>query len=385
MGASRDRAIHTVRGLCVLSMVTGHLAYGTWLSGVFHPVPHVDGAGGFVLVSGLLVGVVQRSTMSRRGEAVGYKKLLRRTGVVWTGHICVCALALVVGTLDRAREDLPSVVGEGGWALTAARVATLQVNPPSVSVLSLYVCAMLASLPLLGLLRRGRWITASTYVLVVYAVGVGAPALSYLRQHEGVRGGWAIAAWFGLFGFGVLVGWIWRNPKTQAVLRSSSALCAGVALSIAGPVLAGQLPSTGPSIRILDKQNFGPGNFLITVVVIITTWRLIDLACRATAVRRLLGPVALLGTRSLDCYLILALPVVIHPSLSVPTATETFTLQEFVVVVATLLACWSWARLRQQRSMLSAGEPGALTAGASPVPPERCTSPAAPRSDHGSG
>lgn len=339
----RDSAIDTVRGLCVLSMVTGHLALGSWLSSLAHPVPFVDGATGFVLLSGLLVGMVQRSTMRGAGERAGYARLLRRTRVVYAGHLAIVVVALVAGAVDAARTDLPTPAGEGGWPLALLRAAALQVNPPLASVLSMYVLVMLAAVPLLGLLHRGRPVLAAGYALVVYAAGVARPAWSQLVQQEGARGGWSVAAWFGLFAVGALIGWHWRGERLQRLVRTRRALAAGLALAAAGVALATSLPTTGPSIRVLDKDAFGPGRLLLAVVVVFVLWRAAELALRARSTRSLLRPVATIGSRSLDCYLILAAVALLGPSVQPHDPAGP---AGPALATATVGACWAWASVR---------------------------------------
>src|SRR4051812_42249003 len=55
----RNRAIDMLRGLCIVSMTTAHLAAGSWPWQVFHVAVLVDGAVGFVLLSGIVLGITQ--------------------------------------------------------------------------------------------------------------------------------------------------------------------------------------------------------------------------------------------------------------------------------------------------------------------------------------
>lgn len=61
-------------------MIASHLAAGSFLDKVSHPSVWVDGASGFVLFSGILIGIVQRSTRRRHGTAAGVRKLGKRMG-----------------------------------------------------------------------------------------------------------------------------------------------------------------------------------------------------------------------------------------------------------------------------------------------------------------
>ena len=57
---SRISGLDRVRGLCVVSMVIGHFTGGSVLSKAIHVPLWVDGAMGFVLVSGIVLGIVRR-------------------------------------------------------------------------------------------------------------------------------------------------------------------------------------------------------------------------------------------------------------------------------------------------------------------------------------
>ena len=61
----RDRAIDLLRGLCIVSMTTAHLAAGSWPWRVFHIGTFIDGAVGFVFLSGLVLGITQSGTIER--------------------------------------------------------------------------------------------------------------------------------------------------------------------------------------------------------------------------------------------------------------------------------------------------------------------------------
>ena len=56
----RDIAIDLVRCFCVISMTVGHIASSWPLTLATHPVLYSSGASGFVMLSGLVLGKVQR-------------------------------------------------------------------------------------------------------------------------------------------------------------------------------------------------------------------------------------------------------------------------------------------------------------------------------------
>ena len=70
--ARRDPTIDVIRGICIASMVIGHSANGSLLYHLTHGAIWIDAATGFVLLAGLVIGVVQSRTASL---LAGLKKL----------------------------------------------------------------------------------------------------------------------------------------------------------------------------------------------------------------------------------------------------------------------------------------------------------------------
>ncbi|MCZ2822762.1 OpgC domain-containing protein [Modestobacter sp. VKM Ac-2977] len=344
-GASgRDTAIDSLRGLCIVAMVVAHLAKGSWLDQAAHPLPGVDGASGFFLLSGLLVGLVQRATIERHGESAGRRKLLRRVGLLYLAHLAISGLALTVVAFDSTRAaELPSVAGEGGWALALLRAVTLQINPAYVSVLSVYVVVMLAVLPLLWALHRGRWALGAGYAVIVYGIGIASPGLTEMAQRGGDRGGWSYGAWFGVFAVGATIGWSWRRPGVQSAVRSRRALVIGTAAMAVGTVVAVLMTSTGIAVRVIEKETFGPGRILLALAVFFVLWRAVTAVQRVPAVRTAIRPLTDVGQFSLDSYLILSIAVLVVPSLGDHDQSSA---TGVLVAVLVLACCVGWARGR---------------------------------------
>lgn len=341
----RDLAIDAVRGICIVSMVAAHLAKGSRFDDAMHPLEWVDGASGFVLLSGLLIGLVQHSTMDRQGERAGYLKLAKRVRLIYLGHLLIAAAALAVGTLDADRTaGMPSVQGEGGWGIAVLRALTLQINPAYASVLSLYVVVMVASVPLLWLLRRRQWALGGGYVLAIYVTSLIWSVWTQLPQRAGEPGGWSYGTWFGLFAVGVGIGWAWRHPTVQRAVSSRAGLALGVAAAAGGTVTAVVLSQHDVGIRVLDKEVLGPGRIALAVAVYYVVWQAVGWVTShwATVVR----PLSLLGTRSLDSYMILSVLVIVVPSVS---AHEQASRTGTVVAGSVVLLCLLWAHLRGRR------------------------------------
>ena len=136
--SGRDRAIDVLRGLCIISMTTAHLAAGSWPWRIFHLGTFVDGAVGFVFLSGVVLGITQRRAIERAGLLAGQRKLLRRIVVIYCANIGLCLLAFGMVAIDPVRESTyPSVESLGGPLPAAAASLSLRFSPVSYTHLTL--------------------------------------------------------------------------------------------------------------------------------------------------------------------------------------------------------------------------------------------------------
>ncbi|MCZ2822749.1 OpgC domain-containing protein [Modestobacter sp. VKM Ac-2977] len=337
----RDLSLDLIRGLCVVSMTASHLAHHSVFDRATHPSPWVDGASGFVLVSGVLVGVVQRRLGDRGDTAAAREKLLRRVWVIYLGHVLLAALALGLAAADpEGAERLPHPDDQGGWVAALAAAVTLRVNPPNASILGLYVIVMLLSLGTVALLRKGWWPVAAGYAAAVYALGFIDPAWVHLPREAGTPLDLSWAAWFGLFTLGLLAGWWWadvRSALTQGWVPITLAI-----VTVIG-VLAARADLGSLSDELVDKDVIGPVRILVSVTLWAFVYVVADRAARIPSLAALVAPVSLIGKRGLDSYLILSVLVLVLPSL---WTYEQGSPIGVLVALASLCACLAWAGLR---------------------------------------
>jgi len=217
----RDRALDVVRGLCIVSMCTAHLAAGSWPYQVAHAAVWVDGAVGFVMLSGVVVGMVQRSTIDRSGLAAGQRKLLRRSAVIYAANLALCLVAFVVVALDPSRAGpYPSVEALGGGMSAVVATLTLQINPHYTSILSLYVVLLLLTTGAVGAPQRRRAPVLIGASLALYVAGRIWPAVFTFPVQPGVPGVVNWSTWQLMFAGALLIGWYWREPAVRWALTS---------------------------------------------------------------------------------------------------------------------------------------------------------------------
>ncbi|RZL22677.1 MAG: DUF1624 domain-containing protein [Rhodococcus sp. (in: high G+C Gram-positive bacteria)] len=328
--SDRDIAIDIARGVAILSMITGHFAEGGLIAKPFHAIEFFDGASAFVLLSGLLLGMVHRRRIdAERSFVPSRNQLIRRVSVIYICQIAISLLALAItaaGHFEATGLDMPN----SGW-----QVVALRYLPPGGDVLSLYFVLMMATFGILPALRAGyaRWVMAGSVVL--YGTAVIAP---YALWNY-----WA--SWQVLFVPAVVVGWYWKaNGIGKWLLSKSLAFIAGA--SVLAAVSIGFSRTVEDSLiyeTLVDKTAFGPGRVIIAWVFVPVVYVLIRLAMSRIP-ESWFRPLQMTGSRSLDAYVIQACLVMLLPlviSLPWGTAIET------PLALAVFCLCWAWAEARR--------------------------------------
>jgi peptidoglycan/LPS O-acetylase OafA/YrhL len=289
----RDLRLDALRGACLVSMVVGHLAQGRWPDRLVHPLLVVDGAAGFVLLSGVVLGRVRR----RRPD---HAALVRRAGRLWALHVGLLLGGLLLKVLTGRPDFLPepSALG-GGWA-TLRDVALLRVQPDWFDVLPFYVVALAASPLVLMALRRGWWqpvLAASTALFAASQAGVTITLADRLRG----AGAWDWGGWQLVFVGGLVAGWHWDElvafgrGHRDALLRGGGA----VTLGVAGVAQLVGVPALGP---LFDKYQVGAAIPLVVVAAAAPCYWLVGRLPSS-----LTHPLATLGTATLPGYAALSI------------------------------------------------------------------------------
>lgn len=356
-GRGRDLAIDTVRGICIVMMIASHIAAASILDRVTHPSGWVDGASGFVLMSGLLVGLVQRRLRERSGERAGAMKLLKRIGIVYAGHVWLCLAAFFAVAINSTRGDtLPAVENQGGVIGAFVRTLTLQINPYYASILSMYVVLMIVALGSIWVLRRGRLdvVILLTFVSVVF--GILYPSMSALPREYGEPGPITLATWHGLFTIGLVTGWYWQHPKIRALFKSRGFLITAAIVAISGIIIPGYMKLTHivpPSWMdvAFSKDQMGPGRIVASVLTFYFIYRILTSLLGYKSARTVLTPLTFLGTRSLDSYIILSTLVLVLPAVW-EWRSDSATAMILALFVAFICLGWGLIRARSSTPIL---------------------------------
>lgn len=316
-------------------MIAGHFAAGTLIAKPTHAVPHFDGASAFVLMSGLLLGIVH----SRWRVEDSNRRLIRRVTVI---YLCQLVLCLAAVALTMTRGSAPGLVPVSSWSEGIRYALLLQYMPSGGDILTLYFVLMVAAGALLEALRRSYWKHVLSGSLALYVASqLADPAWFYLPNHSPTGHIVSWAAWQALFVPALVLGWNWQAWDVRARLarRLPAVITIGAVTAVLSIALGEASALAGIDALLGDKLTFGPVRLAAAWVLTLTIYAVLD---RMGAVR-ILRPLNMAGGRSLDAYVLQALLVLAVPlAVAKPWGEVTATL----IALAVFCACWGWAETR---------------------------------------
>jgi hypothetical protein len=363
----RDPSIDVIRGMCVASMVIAHIAASSVLYKLTHVPLWIDGATGFVLLAGLVIGMVQARAASLRQ---GLARLGRRTLLVYAAHVGLIALAIILAPWDRMAPQSPlPAAALGGWRSALWLTLTLRINPINLYILSLYVVLFAVAGVAVALLRRGHpWVLA-TASAAVYVSGLWAPAgWATLPQMPGVESFFDLAGWQALFVSGLFVGWYWRAKDVAAAFDSRRlavsagvavvVLCAAAQLVVRGRALAPTEAVDDLVAGAFEKSTMGPGRLLLGWSAFAVLYYLLRHARPSRPLDLLVAAFGPVGRRSLDAFVLMCLADIILAVVAPYRETGPVGMAWAGVVLA-VISCWArWRDRDAGRATTPSSDPG---------------------------
>jgi len=305
-----------------VAMLVAHVAQSGLVDRVVHVGRYVDGAAGFVFLSGLVLGLSrQQQAASREGARAVRKWLLRRAATLYGIQLLLVGLAVTVAQAPLSSASAASLDLSAGWLPLALRALSMQEQPIYIDILPMYVLFLILAIPAVEALRRGAfaWVAGASLALWAFTqVQPDGLALGAIRP-RGYQFRWA--AWQLLFFGGLCVGW-WVGQRDARPTLATRRRLVVAATVVAGSmlVLARLEPLTPYHLRLstvaaalVEKATLGP-----LVVVDFAALFVLGLAVVDALGRRAWTAVALawlqaVGQRSLRCYIaITVMAVVVH-------------------------------------------------------------------------
>lgn len=363
---ARDQRLDFLRGYAVFAMICDHVAGISWFSPFTGANRFVTSAAeGFVLLAGLVIGLVYGPRIARSGWMAAADPILRRASVLYVVTVGLTLVFVGLFQFTELKLWLDRAYGLGLTDPVELVVGTLTLHfvYHGTDILLLY-CVLIAVSPLLLLaLSRGHglwlvlgswavwmvhqfypqqvaipWTVTNSYyfpvagwqVIYVNALVIGYYRAAVVKQLQRVP----VGVWLALFSVGLTFLIVIQRAHDTGRLAS---------WPILGP-LAGDL-----YFQVFDKPSVAIGRLIATVIVAGFTYSLVTVFW--TPFRTALGWLLLpLGISSLRAYgthlLIIVLVYNIDPLASLYDRSRTGnTVLQVVTLGLTLLVVVTWRRL----------------------------------------
>jgi len=358
IASRRVGSLDTVRGLCLVSMLLGHFAEETLVSRAVHGARWIDGAVGFVLVSGLVLGLVRRRAFER-GASI--RDLTRAS---WNRALQLWVIAMLLSGFGLALEAVfgsSSIVvsyDDLGGAGALVDLATLQTSLNYVDILALYVWLLMASPVLLLLLTRSQTAVALAIVPIPWLVDLVVPIEPLRTLTADSRSGEVVfealfvaPRWFVLFGLGLVGGWHWAVVRAAFSKRAVQLGLVGSTLAF---LVAARVVEVGDSSSVpawlIDREELG----VLTLVFALVSIGLLVVMLEAGGekIRRFFDPVNSIGRMSLWTY---GFHVIVLFVFDVPLTLPFTAAVGLLLALFTFAVAWAWSVWRTPTKKLSRG------------------------------
>ncbi|MGC5258339.1 OpgC domain-containing protein [Gordonia sp. DT218] len=341
---NRDLAIDATRGLAIWSMISLHFAAGTLIAAPTHAYPYVDGMSAFVLLSGMVLGLVYRRWIERISLRFAYWRLTKRLAVL---YVCQLTIALIaVAAAIEGHRWLTLLLPIDGWGQGLGLALQMRYLPSGGNILLLYMVLMASAYVLFPMLMRGWWPVVLGGSIALYVVSLMfSPDWLYLTATMAAPRIQNWAAWQIMFVPAVVVGWKWRDWRVPEFIDRWLPVIVAVAIGVA--LILHFVVDAGPWIQfepaIADKLDFRPARAIGAWLVVPAIYGIFRVLLRWWH-KDWLRPLVMTGTRSLDSYVLQAIALVLIPIHVAHRPWESVTTTCVVLTVFGL--CWAWSEFR---------------------------------------
>ena len=320
---SRQITIDVLRGYFILSMAAGHLSVGL-ISNLLHVWVWVDGAVGFVSLSGFVLGLSQRAKWARGAGGAAQLWILRRAAQIWMASVAL-TLAGLSTRLFSDLEFIEDVFGRERLPSATLELFFLQIRIVNFGILSMYVLFLLVSYFAIAALRRKLDVVVLSISFVVYV----AAQLAEQNSPPSEDPSFIYTAWQFLFFVGLVAGWRWRDTIEPAVSARQTSIFVGSAVGVA-VFLALAHASKIPYMKELEldlwpyflKFTLSPAVIVYFIFVLAFLACVVDRLRHVTPLRPVLNMAAMFGRHSLACFLLLSLLQVIVWVITTPAQPD---------------------------------------------------------------
>ncbi len=215
----RDLRLDFLRGLVMLVVICVHLEYPSYLSMfMWERLGMVSSAEGFVLFSGVVLGIVYKKRLHKHGLLDSALKLWRRAGQLYIVNVAVICSVLLLSHLPGLNVLPLTTWGSpaGGpiiqlfptfdtpWGEILKQTLLLEIGPHQFRVMGLYALLIACAPIVLYLLHKHYLWQLLTVSWLVYALNIW---LKLRISHAGFEYAFPVLSWQLLFFNGMIIGY----------------------------------------------------------------------------------------------------------------------------------------------------------------------------------
>jgi hypothetical protein len=378
---SRDLRIDWLRGLAMTCVIVNHSKLSSLLSWFsYERFWVVTAAEVFVVLSGIVLGMVYGRRLARAGWRPVVEGLGRRAALLYFTFIAVTLSVIALGSLGVDVSTVTSWEGHGPAWFLAPRALTIdawrdvlsmRAGPWPFEIVGLYVWLVAAAVPCLLMLHRAGWRALLATSWALYLVYRIAPHQLTMASFESV---FPILAWQLLFVHGITIGYH-RDDIANFAIRAPRIAVGAAALATVGfSIFAFCNPwADGPSwlhLGLVAPERFTYIYSRYFSLTALGVGRLVNLTIALTvayagltrywsALRPLHSIFVTLGQRSLGAFVlhVYGLLLIAHAPFQRGLLVNTLVQVMFVLTIAKLLDAARFSRERRQRPAPVHAEP----------------------------
>ncbi|MBZ5732915.1 OpgC domain-containing protein [Nocardioides sp. TRM66260-LWL] len=303
-GTGRDHRLDLFRGWIIITVVATHVEVaGVWSYVSLNAIGAITGAEMFVLLSGIVLGMVYRPALKRAGEWATAVVMWRRARKQYVTALVVVLLVPLLGLIPKVRSEVVSTftdrgTGEGGGAAqgqvydlypnvarlldypppwyAVKQLLLLEMGPWVFNIMGLFVVLSLVLPACMWLVRRRLWWLLLTISWALYVVSAVTGYHPLPSQFEFV---FPLLTWQLPFTHGLVIGWH-RRQVVAALTSRRGQVVVGV-LVVAYAAFLGYLwicHHRGVAPMVLDPGTYAYLYQHAYTRVFLQPGRLVDLA-----------------------------------------------------------------------------------------------------------
>ena len=306
----RDLRLDLLRGYCVAVMTIDHVGlFPAWTIGLTgNAMLWVSAAEGFLLIAGLVMGLVYRRLLVERGWRWSIRKVARRAILLYAvgalGHLIFDSGDYLLRIIRQRPSDVPTDY----FTLLQSTLFQTRYAPDGLSMMPFYALALLWGLGALYGLQRGKW----RWVLLIsgltwYGARFDPSAFTIFRIY------FNFPIWQLLFIIGLVIGyhraelqrWGAKLPARRLLrvtLIVTTVMMLLVSYQVAYNGLGSDIAWVQPYGPFFDRVSLGVGRVLVSLWAFAGFYALLTLTWQA--LNRILGWLLLpLGQHALTAFI----------------------------------------------------------------------------------